>query len=497
MSLGDIRFPDHHGTEEASTEDLEPGWDRDNVFLRTVGVDIGSTTSHLMFSRLHLQRLSQSLSSRFVVVERAMLYRSPILLTPYRADGRIDADGLASFVARAYEEAGIAPRDVDTGAVILTGVALESANARAVAELFATEGGRFVCAAAGHRMEALLAAHGSGAIARSRAADEVVLNVDLGGGTTKLALIEAGEVLGVTAIALGARLIVVDEDGRITRIEPAGAELARQLGVKLAIGAPLEARARTALALAMADFLIAAIYGKRDATFSLLPEPLPAYPQPHAITFSGGVAEFIHGRAQGSFGDLGGDLAAAILRRREQLPAPIVEAAEGIRATVIGASQFTVQLSGNTIYLSDPALLPLRNLPVATARLEARPPVAREVAEAIREGMIRLDLTERDEPLAVAIRWRGEPRYASVRALAEGIRDAVGARRPVVVATEGDIGRTVGAILVDELRVAGGVVVVDGLELADLDFIDLGALVEPAHAVPVIVKSLIFADNAT
>src|SRR5207244_148135 len=142
------------------------------------------------------------------VVEREVLHRSTILLTPYRADGLIDAAAVGSFVDAAYRDAGLARAAIDTGAVILTGVALERPNSRAVAELFAAEGGRFVCAAAGHSMEAILAAHGAGAVALSRSLPGPALHLDLGGGTSKLALIEDGEVLQTAAVAVGGPLAV-------------------------------------------------------------------------------------------------------------------------------------------------------------------------------------------------------------------------------------------------------------------------------------------------
>src|SRR5262249_60061694 len=104
-----------------------------------------------------------------------------ILFTPYRADWLIDTDELQRFIQRTYREAGLRPEEVDSGAVILTGVALERANARAVADLFANEGGKLVCASAGHNLEAILAAHGSGAVALSRARRERLLHVDSGG----------------------------------------------------------------------------------------------------------------------------------------------------------------------------------------------------------------------------------------------------------------------------------------------------------------------------
>ena len=192
---------------EARTADTI--WQVDNVELTTVGIDVGSATSHLMFSHLHLRRRAQGYSTRFVVVERKVLHRSDVLLTPYQADGLIDARALERFIAGAYDAAGLSREDIDAGAVILTGVALERANSRRIAELFADEGGRFVCASAGHNLEALLAAHGSGSVARS-ADGEVVLNIDVGGGTTKYALCADGQVAATMAIWGGARLIVLD-----------------------------------------------------------------------------------------------------------------------------------------------------------------------------------------------------------------------------------------------------------------------------------------------
>jgi len=140
-------------------------WKVENVELVTVGIDIGSSTSHLMFASVRLQRKTQALSSQFVVVERRILWKSPILITPFLADGTIDAGRLGKFVARCHEDADLAPGDIDTGAVILTGEAIKRTNARAIADRVAADSGRFVCASAGHHLESALAAHGSGAVA--------------------------------------------------------------------------------------------------------------------------------------------------------------------------------------------------------------------------------------------------------------------------------------------------------------------------------------------
>src|SRR5438445_2323456 len=189
--MHDLEFNHMHMAPE---EVNEVAWSADNVELTTVGIDIGSSTSHMMFARVHLQRLGTALSSRFVVVDRRIVWQSPILLTPYLPDFTIDIDELDGFIGGCYRYADIEPADIDSGAVILTGEAIKRRNARAIAELFSEEAGRFVCASAGHHMECQLAAHGSGAVALSRGHGARLINIDIGGGTTKLALIENGQL---------------------------------------------------------------------------------------------------------------------------------------------------------------------------------------------------------------------------------------------------------------------------------------------------------------
>jgi ethanolamine utilization protein EutA len=433
------------------------------VVLRTVGIDIGSTTSHAMFAKLRLQRLADSLSSRYVVVEREVLHRSPIVLTPYSGDDVIDRGALEAHVAGWYRDAGLARDDVDTGAVILTGAALERHNAHELADLFAGESGTFVCASAGHALEATLAAHGSGSVARSRRAHETILHVDIGGGTTKLARIEDGVIVATTAVAAGARLVAFDERGRIARIEPA----ARTFGVRLTVGAALTGEQRDRIAAGMADVIVAAIRGADVPVALRLLEPLKRAPAPARITLSGGVSEYVAGRERAEHHDLGRELAAALVARRAKLPAPLEVAPDGIRATVIGASQFTVQVSGSTIGVG--ASLPLRNVPVVPLGSDARG----------------------SGPLALAVKWTGEPEHSRILALGERIAAATD-RRPLVVAIDGDIAATLGAVLREELRFAGELITLDGLDLGDLDYIDVGVPQPPSGVVPVIVKSLVF-----
>jgi ethanolamine utilization protein EutA len=492
------------GAAASEGASLDVTWALDNVELTTVGVDVGSSTSHLLFARLHLQRLTESLSSRFVVVEREVLHRSPILLTPYRPDsGLIDVEALARFVDDAYAAAHLTPKEVDTGAVILTGAALERANARRVAELFADQGGKFVCASAGHNLEGILAAHGSGAVGLSRERHETLLHVDVGGGTTKLGVLHDGEILSTAAIHVGGRLVAFDAEQRITRIEPSARLVAEATGVQLELGAELSSEARRKLADKLVDILVDYVSDRRASPLVrafVLTDDLDfnGY-RPQGITFSGGVAEYIYGREPTRYGDLGPDLAEALLTALEQrrLPAQAVPLGEGIRATVLGASQFSVQLSGNTVHISDPAVLPLRNLPVVYARLDAARPDADAVARAIRNGFVRLDLREGEHPAAVALPWRGEPHYANIRALADGIAQAMprslAAGFPLVVALESDIGASLGGVLSEDLDVTAPMISIDGLQLVELDYVDVGEMLLPANVVPVVVKSLAFA----
>jgi ethanolamine utilization protein EutA (predicted chaperonin) len=507
-----LRYMDHHGADEdIDAADLEdddgedPTWALDNVELTTVGVDVGSSTSHLLFAKLHLQRLTQSLSSRFVVVKREVLHRSPILLTPYRADGLIDVQALERFFDAAYAEAGLSSDDIDTGAVILTGAALERANAQAVAELFASHGGKFVCASAGHNLEGILAAHGSGATALSRERGDTLLHVDVGGGTTKIGVLRSGEILSTAAVHVGGRLVAFDEDERITRIEPSALLVARELGILLEIGQPISREDRRRLADALVDILLDYLNGREPSRVGkqfLLTEPLQLDGhQPVGLTFSGGVAEYVYGREPTRYGDLGPDVAEAIglALKDGRMPAPAVPLGEGIRATVLGASQFSVQLSGNTVHISDASVLPLRNLPVVYARLETPRPAAEDVAQAIRNGFVRLDLVEGEHPAAIALPWRGEPHYANLRALADGIAQAMprslAAGYPLVIALDGDIGASLGGILSEELDVVAPMVSIDGLQLVELDYVDIGEVILPANVVPVVVKSLAFSAS--
>jgi ethanolamine utilization protein EutA len=483
-----------------------PIWQQDNVMLHSVGMDIGSSGTQVVFSHLHLRRIGEDLTSRYIVVRRETRYRSPVALTPYSSAEHIDAEALGGLIDQAYQDADIDPAHIDTGVVILTGEALRRRNAEAIASILAERGGELVTATAGHHMEAMLAAYGSGAAKTSYDTSQRILNVDIGGGTTKLSLVERGRVLATAAIHIGGRLQVVDAAGRIVRLDPAGQQHAARAGYEWQLGDPATPDEVERVAETMADALVTALTDAEppaDVAALYLTEPLGKLGDVDGVMFSGGVAEYVYGRESRRFGDLGEPLGRAIRRRLDSgaLPFPLLPAGECIRATALGASEYSVQLSGNTGFISDPdALLPRRNLQVLRPVYELGPVVeAPAIAAAVRRHLVALDATSAEADIALAMAWSGQPSYDRLFAFACGIRDALAERlslgRPVYLMLDGDVALTLGRLLREELGVSSELLVVDGLSLRDFDYIDIGRVRFPSNTVPVTIKSLVFSEE--
>ncbi len=476
-------------------------WISDNISLKSVGIDIGSAGTQVIFSLLKLRRMGEDLSSRYVVIARESIYRSPVALTPYIDEERIDDRAVGKIIKDAYSAAGLKPEEVDTGVVILTGEAIRRHNARAIGELLAAQGGEFVCVTAGHNMEARLAAYGSGAALASYARKQRILNIDVGGGTTKLAVVENGRVLETAAIHVGGRLLVVDDQQRIVRLDPGGKYLAAQLGFSWKLGEGVSRAQLRQLTDWMARAIVTAIQTR----------PLPAEIERLYLTpplknadiagamFSGGVAEYVYAKEERDFSDLGKLLGEALRGKiaAGDFPWPVLPASECIRATAVGASEHSVQVSGNTIYISDALLLPRKNLQVLQPHYAFDAVIDPEaLAQSIREHFQAFDLVEGEAEVALAFRWRGAPSYERIAAFVQGIAQALWATilqaKPIILVLDGDIAQTVGALLREESNIQSPVLVIDGITLQDFDFIDIGRKLEPSQTVPVTIKSLIF-----
>ena len=497
---------DHDDVSDDGSIENNPIWIADHVTLVSVGIDIGSSGTQVVFSRLALRRRGEDLSSRYIVESRETIYQSPVALTPYQSETRIDEQALGAIIDQAYAAAKLHPDDIDAGVVILTGEALRRENAAAIAGVIAEQGGEFVCATAGHHMEAMLAAYGSGAAKASHDSGTRILNIDIGGGTTKLALVEKGKVLHTAAVHIGGRLLVVDQSNRITRLDPTGKVHAKLAGFDWNLGDVVTREQMAKVADGMANALLVAIYGDElpNAIAQLyLTDRLPHLGGISGVMFSGGVAEYVYDREPRDFGDLGKLLGLAVRQKLSSggFPWELLPAGECIRATALGASEYSVQLSGNTTYISNPAeLLPRRNLQVLTPTYEFGPEIVpAEVAAAIKRHYKAFDLIEGDAEVALAFRWRGAPSYQRIHAFAQGIvagmEKTLSSGAPLFIVLDGDIAQTLGKLLREELDIENNILVIDGVTLWDFDYIDLGRIRMPSFTVPVTVKSLVFNED--
>ena len=471
--------------------------EEENLQLTSVGVDIGSSTSHLVFSRLELTLEG----SRYRVTKREVLNESQILLTPYVDDTRIDVEALEAFINEQYKNAKIKREEVDTGALILTGVAVRRRNARAIGELFAEEAGKFVAVSAGDGLEATMAAHGSGAVAHSEKIGGVVLNIDICGGTSKFAICNNGKVQEVSAIDVGARLLAFDNEGAVVRIEEAGRKHAGWAGFSVELGQKIPQDNLKKMVAGMIDKLFAMLNPESisEEIKGLLRLPPLAYRgEIDCVMFSGGVSEFIYNRTKSSFGDLGPLIAEEVHRRMGDLGLLVMEPHARIRATVIGASQYTVQVSGNTVFISPDDAVPVRNIAVVAPEfpLDNDEFTKEAVRDAALSALRRLDLLSARQPVAVAFHWDGSATFFRLQAfcggIAEGLKDILAKGHPLVLVNDGDIGGIVGLHFQEELRLQTPIISIDGIALSDFDFIDIGALIQSSGAVPVVIKSLIF-----
>jgi len=482
---------------DAIVEDIEG---LEMFTLKSVGIDIGSSTSHLVFSQLTLRREGASLSGKFKVSDRKVTFRSNIMLTPYLSGTSIDIEKIKRFIEDAYKQAKLRPEDIDTGAVIITGEALKKENAQPIVEYFAKFSGKFICAAAGHNHEALLAAYGCGVVDLSKSEHKTILNVDMGGGTTKFTLVENGAVTQTAAVNIGARLIAFDDSDTVTRIEDAGKILMAELGHSVLLGKKITKKQKEEFAALMAKILFELIEREPSSPLARQLMVTPPFSHYHGfdqidhIVFSGGVSEHVYDRDRNSYGDVGPNLGKCVREYLKKIPNKnlLREPIEGIRATVIGAGEYTVQASGNTSYISDPAVLPVFGLKVVRATLKQ----GRPVLESLKQSLAKFDLTSWASGLALSVSLEGELDYKAIRAVAEGIaaicKSSENGRSPLYLALDLDVAKSLGAILKEELKLEREIIAIDGIEVGDLDFIDIGEPMGITEVIPVTVKSLMF-----
>ena len=345
----------------------------DKTAILSVGIDVGTSTTQVVFSKLQMDNAGGYFSvPRVAIVDKEVVYKSEVYMTPLKTDVLIDTDALRDIVAAEFRKAGYRPEDTDSGAVIITGESARKENSDAVLKSLSDFAGDFVVSAAGPDMESLIAGKGSGAWQYSMDHHCRVANLDIGGGTTNVVLFEDGEPLARGCLDIGGRLICMNPQGIITKVSPAAAVMAQAAGVSVSVGDRCDELKLTAVTRQMAAALNAYLgVGTKDIDAILRQIKTPGssdFPVPEkvqAVFFSGGVADLIYHESADTwaYGDIGVLLGRAIRESRLFTDFQKMEPGETIRATVVGAGTYTTTISGSTITYSDD-IFPLKNIPV-------------------------------------------------------------------------------------------------------------------------------------
>lgn len=481
--------PWHEMVDDQLEDDDLPADDSRTVV--SVGIDVGTTTTHLMLSELTVRSGTGHYGDVPTVIRQSELYRSPITLTPYLDETTLDADQIAEFVERSYRTAGYDPEEIDSGAVLVTGEARRKENAEAITEMVSEQAGSFVCAMAGPNLEAVMAAHGSGAVDESVATGRDVLHVDVGGGTTKLAAISGGFIEETAAIRVGGRLLELEEDGTVTRVQEPVEAVADSLDMAVEPGVALTDDQRRELADALASLLFEIVEGNpSELAESLMVTDVPEPADFDVVTFSGGVSEYVYGRNPGFFEDLSPELGDAIRRSVEAREYSMDRSDAGIRATVSGSTREHVQVSGDTIEISDRSLLPLQNVPMIPLVVDDHDDVEALVTQ-LQEYVELYDVETLDRPVAFGIHLHGHVTYAFLDRIATAVLRAHGPENddPVILAFDSDVGMSVGRLVAS--RTTSPVITVDNVGLDQFGYLDIS----DAHEgdVPLVtMKSLVF-----
>ena len=464
--------------------------------LLSVGIDIGTSTTQCVFSRLTLSNTASSFSvPRIRITEKTILYRAPTRLTPLSSPDTIDAGTLEAMIREDYEAAGIVPEQIRLGAVIITGETARKANARAVTEALSELAGEFVVATAGPALESVLAGRGSGAAELSEKRGRRVLNLDIGGGTTNMCLFAGGNPVCDGCLDLGGRLLRFEEDGNtVLSWTDAMALIAQDAGIPLQKGMRMQETEKNALALRMACVLEEAT-GLRERTGLyeklIVEHGLPEHVQADLYTFSGGVADCIYGISTENhlFCDLGEALGRAVARSAFFERERVVRPAETGHATVIGVGAYSVTVSGSTIQFHD-IPLPMKSLPAASVTF-AREEDLDTLAETV-EAQYRMF----DGECALAMQGIASPNWELVKRTAEVLARAMKPYSPKVIILQEDMAKALGQALSRLWPEGTPFLCLDGIELNHGDTVDIGAPVSGGRALPVIVKTFAFSHKS-
>jgi ethanolamine utilization protein EutA len=468
------------------------------IEILSVGVDVGSATSHLVFSNLLLKRDEQSVSRHFNIDKRVVIYEGKIIDTPFLDNKTIDIDTLTDFLKKEYNRAGIDPEDIQTGAVVVTGEAAKKDNAKQIVEALSNDAGKFVAATAGPNFESLIAAKGSGATTRSKDYNKTILSCDIGGGTSNIAISRNGVILSTSCISVGSILLGVNPEGKIWTIEEPAIKVMEHIGLNYKIGDYIAREDIERIAEKFAEALIEVITGPARSSLAkqlMVTDDLDFPERIDEYSFSGGVAELIYGR-NGNYNDIGQILADKIKSLTYKLASPVIEPINKIRATVIGAGAYSLSISGSSGFMDDKLTFPIKNVPVIRVDIERSKLSVEHVVSQINVSFQRFDLNEGEETVALYFKDPVRASYPKLELFGKSIEAAlptsIERNIPIILIFENDIACSVGNVIRRETGLKTNLLSLDELLLEDGDWIDIGEPLVAGQVFPVTVKSLVF-----
>nr|WP_277995530.1 ethanolamine ammonia-lyase reactivating factor EutA [Desulfitibacter alkalitolerans] len=480
--------------------------------MTSVGIDIGTTTTQLVISRLTIKNSSPgAVIPKMEIADKEIVYRSSIHFTPINEHQLIDAQRVKEIIETEYRQAGIKKEEVETGAVIITGETAKKENAKSILEATAGFAGDFVVATAGVNLESILAGKGSGAAKYSKENHKTVANIDVGGGTSNIGVFKGGRTLDTACINIGGHLIELEKNSdRITYIAEPARLILNDLSLPLRVGDRITQSQLVQIAIKMAEAILETIT-KRNmlglADKLMMTPPLKTDYTIEKVMISGGVADYVYNDYRPvsvtditKYGDIGPVLGWAIRETFAKAGIDLVKPLETIRATVIGAGIHSLEISGSTIHVNS-GTLPMRNITVISPFPEGVPEKAEDVARLLKSQVHKLTIQDRTEQnLAISLKEPYDMSFNSINELAHGIargmEDYLTLQKPIIVVIEADCGKVLGQCLSIILKGSHELVCIDQIQVDEGDYIDIGKPVMGGRVVPVVVKTLVFEKTA-